>query len=178
MRPNALPSEICRNAEHGAVRLGAPPPTPENLSGAGKRFAIVVARFNDEITRKLAGGAIDTLVRHDVPRDAISEFSVPGSFELPLAAQTLAQGRRYAAVICIGCLIRGDTPHFEHISAAVSHALMQVGLETGVPVIFGVITVNTIEQALARCGPDAGNKGAEAARAALEVANLLPSIVP
>ncbi len=146
------------------------------MTGSGRRIALAIARFNEEITGALAAGALETLTAHEVARADIHEFRVPGSFELPLTAQALAQSHAYDAVVCLGCLIRGDTPHFEYISSAVSQAIMQVGLETGVPVIFGVLTTNTLEQARERARPGPGNKGAEAALAALEMCGVLASV--
>lgn len=144
---------------------------------AGKhRFALVVARFNDFITSKLVDGAIDALVRHGAERDDITIVRVPGSFELPLVAKKLAGSGAYAAVICLGCLIRGQTPHFEYIASECAKGIAQVGLETGVPVTFGVITADSLEQAIDRAGTKAGNKGADAALAAVEMANLLAAL--
>jgi 6,7-dimethyl-8-ribityllumazine synthase len=143
------------------------------LLAQGKRFGIVVSRFNDFITEKLLGGAIDALVRSGAESDAIDVVKVPGAFEIPLAAQKLVRKSRYHAVICLGAVIRGATPHFEYVSAEVSKGVAQVGLEAGIPVIFGVITTDTIEQAVERAGTKAGNKGWSAAMAAVEMANLL-----
>lgn len=170
-----LPAVVC-SAALGVVSLGAPPTSSAKVTGTGRRIALAIARFNEEITAALAAGAIEALTAHEVARADIHEFYVPGSYELPLTAQALAQRGTYDAVICVGCLIRGDTPHFEYISGAVSQAIMQVGLDTGVPVIFGVLTTNTIEQAQERARPGPGNKGAEAALAALEMCGLLASI--
>jgi 6,7-dimethyl-8-ribityllumazine synthase len=144
---------------------------------AGKhRFVLVVARFNEFITSKLVDGAIDALVRHGAERDDITLVWVPGSFELPLAAQKLARSGDYAAVICLGCLIRGQTPHFEYIANECAKGIAQVSLETGVPATFGVITADSLEQAIDRAGTKAGNKGADAALAAVEMANLLAAL--
>lgn len=143
------------------------------LLAQGKRFGIVVSRFNDFITEKLLGGALDALVRSGASGDDIDVVKVPGAFEIPLAAQKLVQKSRYHAVICLGAVIRGSTPHFEYVSAEVSKGVAQVGLEAGVPVIFGVITTDTIEQAVERAGTKAGNKGWSAAMSAVEMANLL-----
>ncbi len=146
------------------------------LDATGKRFALVVARFNEFITSKLLSGAIDALVRHGADADQITQVWVPGSFELPLAAKRLAAGGGYAGVICLGCLIRGQTPHFDYVAAECTKGIAQAMLETGVPVTFGVITADSLEQAIDRAGTKAGNKGADAALAAVEMANLLALI--
>lgn len=141
------------------------------LLGQGLRFGIVVSRFNDFITNRLLGGALDTLQRHGVNADDIEVAWVPGAFEIPLAAKKMT-GMGYDGVICLGAVIRGATPHFDYIAAEVAKGIAQVGLETGVPVSFGVITTDTLEQAIERAGSKAGNKGADAALTALEMANL------
>ncbi len=146
------------------------------LDATGKRFALVVARFNEFITSKLLTGAVDALVRHGADADRITQVWVPGSFELPLAAKRLAASGDYAAVICLGCLIRGQTPHFDYVAAECTKGIAHTMLETGVPVTFGVITADSLEQAIDRAGTKAGNKGADAALAAVEMANLLPLI--
>lgn len=146
------------------------------LSAEGKRFAIVASRFNDFITDRLVGGAIDALVRSGAREDAIEIVKVPGAFEIPLAAKKLAQKRRHHAVICLGAVIRGSTPHFDYVAAEVSKGVALVGLESEIPVIFGVITTDTIEQAVERAGTKAGNKGWSAAVAAVEMANLLEAM--
>lgn len=143
------------------------------LTGRGKTFAIVVSRFNEFICGKLLDGARDALLRHEVGDGDIHVVWVPGSFEIPLAAKKLAASGRYDAVICLGAVIRGATAHFEYVSAEVSKGIANVGLETGVPVIFGVLTTDTIEQAIERAGTKAGNKGFEAAMTAIEMSNLL-----
>ncbi len=143
------------------------------LVGDGLRFAILVARFNDFITSKLYEGAMDGLVRHGVDPAAIDTAWVPGSFEIPVVARKLAQSGRYDAVICLGAVIRGATPHFDYVAAEVSKGIAAVALQTGVPVIFGVLTTDTIEQAIERAGTKAGNKGFDAAVTAIEMANLL-----
>ena len=143
-----------------------------------RRFAIVVSRFNEEITQGLLAGAREALREAGVRDDEVSIFHVPGAFEIPLAAKRAASSGQFAAVICLGCLIKGDTMHFEYIAEAVSHGIMQVGLETGVPVAFGVLTTLTDEQAELRAAPGPGNKGREAAQAALEMATLLPRMTP
>ena len=143
------------------------------LTVDGQRFAIVVGRFNEFITSKLLTGAIDTLRRHGCEEDNITCVYVPGSFELPFVAGQLASSGCYDAVICLGCVIRGQTPHFEFISAEAAKGIAQVGLSTGVPTTFGVITADTLEQAVERAGAKAGNKGVDAARSAIELVNLL-----
>lgn len=145
------------------------------IAGQGK-FAIVASRFNEFIVSKLISGAEDTLVRHGADTDNITLVWVPGAFELPLAAQKLAQSGKYCAVICLGAVIRGSTSHYELVCNEAAKGIAQVGLQTGVPVTFGVITTENIEQAIERAGTKAGNKGADAAIAALELANLFPQI--
>ena len=147
------------------------------LLGKGLKFGVVVSRFNEFITRKLLEGMQDALLRHGVSEEDIDIAWVPGSFEIPLAAQRLAQTKRYDAVICLGAVIRGATPHFEYIAAEVTKGIARVGLETGLPVIYGIITADTLEQAIERAGTKAGNKGFDAAVDAIEMANLLKSIV-
>ena len=142
----------------------------------GKRVALAVSRFNDFFTKELLGGARDCLARHGVPEDQVDVAWVPGSFELPLVARRLAHTGRYGAVICLGCLIQGDTPHFQLIAAEVTKGVAQVALETGIPVSFGVITAETLEQAIERAGTKAGNKGFDAALAALEMMGLMEAI--
>jgi len=146
------------------------------LIGEGLRFAIVVSRFNEFITSKLLGGAKDALARHGVDMASVDTAWVPGSFEIPLVAKQLAVTRRYDGVICLGAVIRGATPHFDYVAAEVSKGIANVSLQTGVPIIFGVITTDTIEQAIERAGTKAGNKGFDAAEAAIEMANLLRAI--
>lgn len=146
------------------------------LLGEGLKFGIVVARFNDLITNKLLEGAEDTLLRHGVNEDDIEIAWVPGSFEIPLAAQKMAATKRYDAVICLGAVIRGGTPHFEYIAAEVTKGVAQVGLNSGLPIIYGVITADTLEQAIERAGTKQGNEGAKAASTAIEMANLLNTI--
>ena len=146
------------------------------LLGEGLKFGLVISRFNDFVTRKLLEGAQDTLIRHGVTEADIDVAWVPGSFEIPLAAKKLAQSKRYDAVICLGAVIRGGTPHFDYIAAEVSKGVAKVGLETGLPVIFGVVTADTLEQAIERAGTKMGNKGAEAAGHAIEMANLLKNL--
>jgi 6,7-dimethyl-8-ribityllumazine synthase len=141
------------------------------LNGKGLRFALVVGRFNELISSRLYEGALDCLRRHDVEESDIDVAWVPGAFEMPLVAQRLAAGG-YDAVICLGAVIRGGTPHFEYIAAEAAKGLAKVMLDTGVPVAFGVLTTDTIEQAVERAGTKAGNKGWAAATTALEMANL------
>ena len=146
------------------------------LSGQGLTLAIVVARFNEFVTRRLLEGAREALASHGVREEDVDVVWVPGSFELPIAARRLARSGRYRAVICLGAVIRGETPHFEYVSEAAARGIARVGLETGVPAAFGVITANTLEQAMERSGGKIGNKGYDAALTALEMANLLPQI--
>lgn len=147
-----------------------------HLLGNKRRFAIVVSRFNEFITGKLLSGALDALVRHETSQDNITVVWVPGAFEIPLAASRLAATGHYDAVICLGTVIRGATPHFDYVSAEVSKGVAQASMQSGVPVIFGVLTTNTIEQAVERAGTKAGNKGWDAAISALEMADLLPKL--
>ena len=146
------------------------------LLGKGLKFGVVVSRFNEFITKKLLDGARDALLRHGVSEDDIDIAWVPGSFEIPLVAKTLAQTKRYDAIICLGAVVRGATPHFEYIAAEVTKGIAQVGLETGLPVNYGVITTDTLEQAIERAGTKAGNKGFDAAVDTIEMVNLLRSI--
>ena len=146
------------------------------LLGKGLKFGLVVSRFNEFITEKLLEGAQDALLRHGVSQEDIEIAWVPGSFEIPLIAKKLAQTKRYDAVICLGAVVRGGTPHFEYIAAEVSKGIANVGLETGLPVIYGVITADTLEQAIERAGTKMGNKGFDAAMTAIEMANLLKGI--
>jgi 6,7-dimethyl-8-ribityllumazine synthase len=144
-----------------------------NLVGTGLRFGIVSSRWNEFMGSKLLDGARDALMRHGVQEDEIDVALVPGSFELPLAAKKMAQSGRYDAVICIGVVIRGATPHFDYVAGEAAKGIAQATLQSEVPVTFGVITSDTIEQAIERSGSKAGNKGAEAAMAAIEMANLM-----
>ena len=146
------------------------------LSAEGRRFAIVAARFNDLIVDRLVGGATDALVRHGATADDVQLIKCPGCFELPQVARVAAASGRYDAVIALGCLIRGGTPHFDHICAWTTRGIGDAGLSTGVPVAFGVLTCGTLEQALERAGTKMGNKGVEAALAAIEMADLLPRL--
>jgi 6,7-dimethyl-8-ribityllumazine synthase len=142
------------------------------MNAAGKKFAIVVSRFNEFITGKLVEGAIDTLVRHGVREEDIKIVWVPGAFEIPAVARKLALRKKQDAVLCVGCVIRGDTPHFDYIAAEVSKGVASVGIESEIPVIFGVLTTESIEQAIERAGTKAGNKGSDAAMAAIELVSL------
>jgi 6,7-dimethyl-8-ribityllumazine synthase len=146
------------------------------LIAEGKKFALVVSRFNDFITEKLLSGALDALIRSGTSDEDIEVVKVPGAFEIPLLAQKMAKTKRFDAVICLGAVIRGSTPHFDYVSAEVSKGVAAVGLESEIPVIFGVLTVDTIEQAIERAGTKAGNKGWSAAIAAVEMANLFENI--
>ena len=146
------------------------------ISAENKRFALVVSRFNDFISDRLLTGALDALHRHGARDEDINIVKVPGSFEIPLMAKKMAEKEKYDAVICLGAVIRGSTPHFEYISAEVSKGIALVGLESGIPVIFGVLTADTLEQAIERAGTKAGNKGWAAAVAAMEMANLMESV--
>lgn len=143
------------------------------LDAGTLRFAIVAARFNDFIVSKLVEGAVDALTRHGGEAKNVTQVWVPGSFELPLVAQKLAASGRFAAVICVGCVIRGQTAHFDYVAGAAARGIAQAALTTGVPIAFGVVTADTLEQAIDRAGGKHGNKGADAARTAVEMANLL-----
>ena len=143
-----------------------------HLDANGLKFGIIISRFNDFIGEKLVGGAIDSLLRHGAKETDIAIYKVPGAFEIPQTAQKVASTKQYDAIICLGAVIRGDTPHFDYIAAEVSKGIATVGLETGIPIIFGVLTTDTIEQAIERAGSKAGNKGWDAANAAVELVNL------
>jgi 6,7-dimethyl-8-ribityllumazine synthase len=147
-----------------------------NLKGDGKKLGIVVSRFNSFISEKLLEGAIDALVRSGVKDKDIDVARVPGAFEIPLVTQKMAKDGKYDAVICLGVVIRGATPHFDYVAGEVAKGTAQVMLDTGVPVLFGVLTTETIEQAIERAGSKAGNKGSEVAVAALEMVNLLGAL--
>ncbi len=146
------------------------------LNAKGMRFSIVVSRFNDFINAKLLDGALDALSRHGADDDNISIVKVPGSFEIPLVAQKLANSGNFDAVICLGAVIRGATPHFEYISAEVTKGIAKVTLDSGIPVSFGILTTDNIEQAIERAGTKSGNKGWDAALAAVEMVNLLKAV--
>ena len=143
------------------------------ISGKNLKFGIVAARFNEFIVSKLVGGALDTLHRHETADGDIDVACVPGAFEIPLAAKKMAESGKYDAVLCLGAVIRGSTTHYDYVCNEVSKGVAQVGLQTGVPTIFGVVTTENIEQAIERAGTKAGNKGADAAMAAMEMASLL-----
>ncbi|MGA2274016.1 MAG: 6,7-dimethyl-8-ribityllumazine synthase [Bryobacteraceae bacterium] len=146
------------------------------LSAAGLRFVIIVSRFNSFITDRLLAGAMDALTRTGAAADLIEIIKVPGSWEIPLVAGEVARTHRYDAVICLSALIRGDTPHFDYIAAEAAKGIAHASLETGVPVSFGVLTTNTLEQAIDRAGAKGGNKGFDAAMSAIEMANLLRTL--
>ena len=143
------------------------------ISGKGLKFGIVAARFNEFIVSKLVGGALDTLHRHETADSDIDVAWVPGAFEIPIAAKKMAESGKYDAVLCLGAVIRGSTTHYDYVCNEASKVVAQVGLQTGVPTIFGVVTTENIEQAIERAGTKAGNKGADAAMAAMEMASLL-----
>jgi 6,7-dimethyl-8-ribityllumazine synthase len=147
-----------------------------NLLGKGLKIGVVVSRFNEFFSQKLLEGAQDALLRHGVLETDIDVAWTPGSFEIPLVAKKMAESKKYSAVICLGAVIRGGTPHFEYIAAEVTKGIAHAGLDSGVPVIFGVITADTLEQAVERSGTKAGNKGFDAATAAIEMANLVKAI--
>jgi 6,7-dimethyl-8-ribityllumazine synthase len=146
------------------------------LLGKGLKFGLVVSRFNEFLTKKLLYGAEDALLRHGVNQEDMVIAWVPGSFEIPLAAKKLAETKRFDAVICLGAVVRGGTPHFEYIAAEVTKGIAKVGLDTGLPIIFGVITADTLEQAIERAGTKMGNRGFDAAVEAIEMANLVKNI--
>jgi 6,7-dimethyl-8-ribityllumazine synthase len=142
------------------------------LSAAGLRFAVIVSRFNDFISSRLVDGAMDALIRHGADEKEVTLLKVPGAFEIPLAAKKIAESGKYDAVVCLGAVIRGATTHFEYVAAEVSKGIAAVALESNIPVTFGVLTTDNLEQAIERAGSKAGNKGYEAAVAAVEMANL------
>ncbi len=146
------------------------------LLAQGLRFGIIVSRFNDFICDRLLGGAIDALRRNGADEDAVDIYKVPGAFEIPLVAKNAASSGKYDAVICLGAVIRGATPHFDYVANEVSKGIASVSLETGLPIAFGVLTTDTIEQAIERAGSKAGNKGWDAALAAIEMVNLIRQI--
>ncbi|TFG62703.1 MAG: 6,7-dimethyl-8-ribityllumazine synthase [Gemmatimonadales bacterium] len=147
-----------------------------NLIGTGLKFGIVVSRFNELLSSRLLSGAQDALARHDVAADAIDVAWVPGSFEMPLVARKMAESGNYDAVIALGVIIRGGTPHFDYVAAEASKGIAAASMDSGVPVIFGVITADTIEQAVERAGTKSGNKGWDAALSAVEMANLMSGL--
>lgn len=144
--------------------------------GPKQRYTMVISRFNEFFTGKLVGGAIDALKRHGATDEQIDEVWVPGAFEIPLVASRLAATKRYSAVICLGCVIRGHTPHFEYVASQAARGIAQAAMQSGVPVIFGVVTADNIEQAIERAGSKAGNRGADAALTAVEMVNLLQQV--
>ena len=148
------------------------------LDAKGYRFAIIVSRFNSFISERLLEGALDALARHGGATENLPVIKVPGAFEIPLTAQSLAASGQYDAVICLGAVIRGGTPHFEYVSAEVTKGIAQVSLDSGVPIAFGVLTTDSVEQAIERAGSKAGNKGVEAAMSAMEMVNLLKTVQP
>lgn len=147
-----------------------------NLQASGKKFGIVVSRFNSFIAERLLEGALDTLRRSGVKDKEIEVARVPGAYEIPLVARKMALSGRYDAVICLGAVIRGATPHFDLVANEAAKGIAQVGMEAGIPVLFGVLTTDTIEQSIERAGSKAGNKGSECAAAAIEMVNLLPQL--
>lgn len=147
-----------------------------NLTAKGLRFALVVSRFNDFIGERLLAGAIDTLTRSGAAEDALDVVKVPGAFEMPVVAKSLAKSGKYDAIICLGCVIRGSTPHFDYVAGEAAKGVAKVALDYGCPVAFGVITSDNIEQAIERAGTKSGNKGRDAALNAIEMANLLKKI--
>jgi 6,7-dimethyl-8-ribityllumazine synthase len=148
------------------------------LLAQGLKFALVVSRFNEFISSRLLDGAQDALLRHGAKEEDIEMAWTPGSFEIPLIAQKMAESKKYDAVICLGAIIRGGTPHFDYVAAEASKGIAKVSLDTGVPVIFGIITADTLEQAIERAGVKEGNMGAKAAVSAIEMANLMKSLAP
>lgn len=147
-----------------------------HFTGSDKRFGVIASRFNEFITSKLVGGALDAFARHGVPEENITVAWVPGAFEIPLVAKKMAESGRYDAVIALGCVIRGATPHFDYVAAEAAKGVGQAALQTGVPILFGVLTTENIEQAIERAGTKAGNKGADAALGALEMTSLLDKL--
>jgi 6,7-dimethyl-8-ribityllumazine synthase len=146
------------------------------LNAGGFRFAVIASRWNDFITARLVEGALDALERLGAAADAVAVFKVPGSFEIPLVAKKLAASGKFDVVICLGTIIRGETPHFEQVASAATKGIAQAGLETGVPVMFGIVTADTLEQAIDRAGVKSGNKGFETAMSAVELVNLLKDL--
>ena len=146
------------------------------ISGEGFRFAIIVSRFNDFICSRLVDGAVDALIRHGASDDQISLIKVPGAFEIPITAKRLVNGNTFDAVICLGAVIRGATPHFDYVAAEVAKGVASVGIDSEIPVTFGVLTTDNLEQAIERAGSKAGNKGWEAAVAAMEMVNLFAEL--
>ena len=151
-------------------------PAEGNLNARDLRFGIVVSKFNEAVTSRLETGALETLTNHGAREDAIQLVRVPGAFEIPLVAGRLAQSKQFDAVICLGAVIRGKTPHFDFISAEMSRGIARISQDTGIPVVFGVLTTNTVEEALARAGTTDLNRGVEAAQTAIEMANLMKEL--
>ena len=152
--------------------------TEGNLSGAGLKFAIVVGRFNNFITDRLLGGALDALKRSGTPDEFVEIIRVPGSWELPVTARALIAQKRHDAIICIGAVIRGETPHFDYVAGEAARGLSRLAIDSGIPIAFGVLTTNTVEQAVDRSGAKSGNKGFDAAMTAIEMANVLRQLRP
>ncbi|MBI4805855.1 MAG: 6,7-dimethyl-8-ribityllumazine synthase [Desulfovibrio sp.] len=146
------------------------------MTAKGLKFAILASRFNDTIVDRLVGGAVDYLVRHGAEREDLTLVRIPGAFEMPLAAKKLAKSGMYSAIICLGAVVRGHTPHFDFVAGECTKGLAQVGLDSGVPIGFGLLTTDNLEQAIERAGTKAGNKGVEAASAALELVRVLEQI--
>jgi 6,7-dimethyl-8-ribityllumazine synthase len=146
------------------------------LDAAGSRFAIVISRFNSFVSDRLLNGALDALERHGAASDDITTVWVPGSFEIVLAAKKLALSKKYDAVICLGALLQGETPHFEYLSTTVAKGIGNVGLESGIPVIYGILTCNTLEQAIDRAGLKSGNRGFDAAMSAIEMVQVMKQL--
>ena len=147
-----------------------------NLVCGNEKYCIVIARFNEFIGSKLLAGAVDELIRHGVKEENIDVVWTPGAFEIPVVAQKVATSKKYAAIIALGAIIKGSTPHFDYVSAELSKGIAQVSLNTGIPVMFGVLTTDNIEQAIERAGTKAGNKGADAAKGAIEMVNLIQQL--
>ena len=146
------------------------------LDAKGKKFGVVISRFNEFITSKLLGGAVDSFVRHGGNESDLEVFWVPGSFEIPATAKKIAESKRFNAVVCLGCVIRGETPHFDYVASEVAKGVAQVGMESGIPVVFGVLTTDNLEQSIERAGTKSGNKGAEAVESAIELSDLYSKI--
>ncbi|KPA17318.1 6,7-dimethyl-8-ribityllumazine synthase [Candidatus Magnetomorum sp. HK-1] len=146
------------------------------LSAKGKTFGLIVSRFNDFITERLLGGALDALKRNGADESNITIVKVPGAFEIPLVAQKMAANKKYDAIICVGAVIRGATSHYDYVCAEVSKGIASVSLNAGIPILFGILTTDTIEQAIERAGSKAGNKGFESAMAAIEMANIMDNV--
>ncbi len=147
-----------------------------HLDAKGLKFAVIASRFNSFITERLLSGALDALRRHGCAETDIDVVKVPGSWEMPVTAAALARARKHDAIVCLGCVIRGETPHFDYVAGEASKGVAQVARETGVPVAFGILTTNTLEQAIDRAGAKSGNKGADAAMSAIEMANLMRAL--